>query len=104
MPISPTKNRISITNLAHRISRVYKAIFPDNNKSSPELSDIMSIRDSDGNPYYITLSQLNLLLTGFSQLESYTSDNLPDADPAGQLIYISDEGVMAYSNGTDWVS
>ncbi len=39
-----------------------------------------------------------------TQLPSYLSTALPSASPAGQVIYVSDLGVLAYSNGTSWVS
>jgi len=38
------------------------------------------------------------------QLLAYLSTALPSASPAGQIIYLSDLGVIAYSNGTSWIS
>ena len=38
------------------------------------------------------------------QLPSYLSTDLPSPGRAGQVIYISDLGVLAYSNGTSWVT
>lgn len=101
MAATPNRNRASIINLAGLVSRIYKNVFPAETKGSVEATDVIAIRDSDGNPYVVSASQLaNSVII----LVSYTSDNLPDADPAGQLIYISDVGVMAYSNGTEWIS
>ena len=39
-----------------------------------------------------------------TQLPSYLSTALPSASPAGQVIYVSDLGTLAYSNGTSWVT
>lgn len=38
------------------------------------------------------------------QLPSYLSTALPSASPAGQVIYVSDLGTTAYSNGSSWVT
>lgn len=40
------------------------------------------------------------------QVPSYTIATVPDVDPAGQIIFISDmgNGTLAYSNGTNWIS
>lgn len=37
-------------------------------------------------------------------LPTYTSGSLPSASPDGQVIFISDEGVLAYSSGGEWIS
>lgn len=39
-----------------------------------------------------------------TQLPSYLSTDLPSPVPAGQIIYISDLGVIAFSNGVGWVT
>ena len=103
MPASPNKNRVSIQNLASRIGRLWSSVFPTTNKSVPEVTDVISITDVDGNYYYITINQLSAILSS-GQLASHLSTALPSASPAGQIIYISDLAVMAYSNGTNWVS
>ena len=100
---TPTRNRISITNLADRISRLWSFVFASTNKQVPEGTDRISIFDSSGNPYYVTINQLSSILSS-GQLQSYVSTALPSASPAGQIIYISDYGVMAYSDGTNWIS
>ena len=101
---TPTRNRVSIINLASKISSLWSFVFASTNKSVPESTDRISILDSSGDPYYVTVSQLIGSGSGPVQLPSYLSTALPSASPAGQLIYISDEGVMAYSNGSVWIS
>lgn len=100
---TPNKNRSSILNLAGTIARLTKTVFAKNNKSTPENTDTISIQDANGDPFYVTISQLSSILSS-GQLASYLSTNLPSASPAGQVIYISDLGVMAYSNGSNWIS
>jgi hypothetical protein len=39
-----------------------------------------------------------------TQLPSYVSTSLPSPAPAGQMIYVSDLGTVAYSNGTLWIT
>ena len=99
---TPRRNRVSITNLNSRISRIWKAVFPSNNKAVPAATDRVKIEDTDGNFWYTTINQLGISTS--TQLPIYTTATLPSAVPAGQVIYISDEGVMAYSNGVDWIS
>lgn len=38
------------------------------------------------------------------QAPSYLSTGLPSATPDGQIIFISDEGTLAYSSGGEWIS
>jgi len=99
---TPRRNRVSITNLNTRISRIWRAVFPSANKVTPSATDKIKVEDASGDFWYITVNQLGVV-TG-TQLPSYLSSALPTAVPAGQVIYISDEGIMAYSNGTDWIS
>jgi len=103
MATTPRRNRVSITNLSSRISRLWQAMFPTSSKSVPEGTDIISITDHEGNYFYDTVSQLSSILSS-GQLASHLSTALPSASPAGQIIYVSDLAVMAYSNGSNWVS
>lgn len=101
--ITPKRNRVSITNLSSRINTLWKSVFTSNNKAVPVGLDTITIHDANGVPYYCTLNQLSAII-GTGLLPVYTSATLPSADPHGQVIYISDLGVMAYSNGTNWIS
>lgn len=103
MAVTPRKNRVSITNLSGRISRLWSTVFAKNNKSVPEGTDKISIIDNNGSPFYVTINQISSILSS-GQLASYLSTALPSASPAGQIIYVSDLAVMAYSNGTNWVT
>jgi hypothetical protein len=47
----------------------------------------------------------NRLTKAVNGLQSVTVAKLPEATPAGKLIYVSDEAggaVVAFSDGTDW--
>jgi hypothetical protein len=101
--VTPRRNRTSIINNNTRIGRLWDSVFPSTNKSAPEGTDVISITDAEGNYYYVTVNQLSAVLSS-GQLASYLSSALPSASPAGQMIYISDLAVMAYSNGTNWVT
>jgi hypothetical protein len=86
------------------MSRLIEAVFPKINKVAPDSTDEISIIDENGDPFYTTVGQLAVAGASITVLSSYPSTALPSASPAGQVIYISDEGVMAYSNGNDWIS
>lgn len=48
---------------------------------------------------------INQLIDREATANSYTVATLPDVDPEGQIIFVSDEaggGVIAFSDGTDW--
>jgi len=101
---SPRTNRKSIVGMNQKVSIISDAVFPETNKVSPDNNDIITIEDINGDRFYVTVAQLSAAAAGITVLDSYTSDALPSASPAGQVIYISDEGVMAYCNGTNWIS
>ena len=102
--VTPRRNRISISNLSRSISKVSNAIFATTNKAEPDNDDTIAIEDSSGNRFYTTVAQLAAAGAGITVLPSHLSSALPTANPAGQVIYISDEAVMAYSDGTNWIS
>ncbi len=104
MPASPNKNRVSISNLSSRVNRIWVSVFPSNSRSTPQSTDIVNIKTSDGDPYYTTIAEFQTVASGATVLTSYLSSALPSAVPAGQLIYISDLAVLAYSNGSNWVT